>query len=120
MVGSTVEVGRFGEGVVATYLSQNFTSLSREEINRTGCELPRQQRQELRIEKETSPDQLVSTQMIFKPSESIIKELIKEIKKEPTLIYNRANKPTRKGLQSHEILANAETPAIMELKKKNL
>jgi uncharacterized protein (TIGR02466 family) len=102
----------------AAYLSQNFTSLSREEINRTGCELPRQQRQELRIEKETSPDQLVGTQMIFKPSESIIKELIKEIKREPTLIYNRANKPTRKGLQSHEILANAETPAIMELKKR--
>ena len=102
----------------ATYLSQNFSSLSREEINRIGCELPRQQRQELRIEKETSPDQLVDTQMIFKPSESIIEKLIKEIKREPTLIYDRASKPTRKGLQSHEILANAETPVIMELKNR--
>ena len=51
------------------------------------------------------PTVQVQCKELFKADNSLLNELKLYIKQEPSLIWNRAGKPTRSGSQTHEILA---------------
>jgi len=50
--------------------------------------------------------------------EKLLAELVDTVKDTESLIWNRAGKPTRHGLQSHEILNGSESSAIQDLCKR--
>ena len=50
--------------------------------------------------------------------EKFLTELVDTVKKTESLIWNRAGKPTRHGLQSHEILNGSESSAVQDLCKR--
>ena len=50
--------------------------------------------------------------------EKVLTELVDTVKKTESLIWNRAGKPTRHGLQSHEILNGSESSAVQDLCKR--
>lgn len=47
--------------------------------------------------------------------EEFLDELVDAVKKTESLIWNRAGKPTRHGLQSHEMLNGSQSPTIQNL-----
>ena len=63
---------------------------------------------------------VIDTARILRSDEPIINELIRCLKSSPTLVLNRAGKPTVSGLQTHEMLAECMDPAIIELKQRIL
>jgi len=63
---------------------------------------------------------VIVTAKILRPEEPLISELVSSLKSNPTLVLNRAGKPTISGLQTHEILADCSNPAIIELKQRVL
>jgi uncharacterized protein (TIGR02466 family) len=63
---------------------------------------------------------IVYTANVLEPEEPLIKKLISCLESNPTLVLNRAGKPTVSGLQTHEILADCNDPAIIELKQRIL
>ncbi len=56
-----------------------------------------------------NPNCLVKSFKFIGETDPIIKELIKSIKDEPSLVWNRPEKPTERGFQTHEILANKDS-----------
>jgi len=60
------------------------------------------------------PAKLVEEFQVISMDDEVLQELSQEIKANPTLIYNRANKPTLGGAQTHELLLNSSA-AITKL-----
>ena len=56
--------------------------------------------------KQFNPQHLVKCKRFLDPSDEIIPSLIKLIKNNSTLVWNRPEKPTKNGFQTHEILAD--------------
>ena len=50
--------------------------------------------------------------------EEFLDELVDAVKKTESLIWNRAGKPTRHGLQSHEMLNGSQSPVVQNLCKR--
>ena len=63
-----------------------------------------------------NPKIQVQCKDLFDTNDPLLNELANDIKQDPSLVWNRAGKPTRLGSQSHEILASrGRSPAIDEL-----
>jgi len=63
---------------------------------------------------------VVYTARILKPDEALVSNLIINVRTSPTLVLNRAGKPTVDGLQTHEILGNCSDPSYLELNERIL
>jgi uncharacterized protein (TIGR02466 family) len=63
---------------------------------------------------------VIFTAKILWSEEPLISELVSCLEANPTLVLNRAGKPTISGLQTHEIMADCSNPAIIELKQRIL
>lgn len=61
---------------------------------------------------------VVYTTRILQPDEILVGRLITSLRTSPTLVFNRAGKPTVDGLQSHEILADCSDPSFRELNER--
>lgn len=55
-----------------------------------------------------NPNCLVKSSNFIDANNPIIEELVKSIKDESSLVWNRPDKPTKRGFQTHEILANKD------------
>lgn len=67
-----------------------------------------------------NPNFLVKSSNFLEENHPIINELIKSIKDEPSLVWNRPEKPTKRGFQTHEILANKDAKISKLIGKKLL
>ena len=63
---------------------------------------------------------IIYTTKILRHEEPLVNDLISCLEANPTLVLNRAGKPTVFGLQTHEILADCSDDAIIELKQRIL
>ena len=63
---------------------------------------------------------VVDTAQILRSEEPLVNELVCCLESNPSLILNRAGKPTVSGLQTHEMLAECIDPAMIELKRRIL
>jgi uncharacterized protein (TIGR02466 family) len=55
------------------------------------------------------PANLIKELQFISLDDNILKQMVQEIRSNPTLMYNRAGKPTLGGEQSHELLFNSST-----------
>ena len=62
----------------------------------------------------------VNTAQILRSEEPLVNELVCCLESNPSLVMNRAGKPTVSGLQTHEMLAESIDPAMIELKRRIL
>jgi len=58
---------------------------------------------------------VVYTAGIMEPDEILVSKLITSVRTSPTLVLNRAGKPTVGGLQTHEVLADCSDQSFREL-----
>lgn len=63
---------------------------------------------------------VVHVASILRPEERLVSDLVRYLKAHPTLVLNRAGKPTVSGFQTHEVLAHSSDPPILELTKRIL
>jgi tetratricopeptide (TPR) repeat protein len=63
---------------------------------------------------------VVFTAQILRSEEPLVNELVCCLESNPSLVLNRAGKPTVSGLQTHEVLAECIDPAMIELKRRIL
>lgn len=82
------------------------------------CELPEKYQEKLETKNECDPEQVVKCLQLIPEDDEIIAELIKTIKEESTLTWNRADKPTTGGYQTYELLKNSEQKCIKILNTK--
>jgi len=61
---------------------------------------------------------VVDTARILRCDEPLVNELVCCLESSPTLVLNRAGKPTVSGLQTHEILTGCIDPAMIELRQR--
>ena len=83
-------------------------------------ELPKKQQDKLADVEAFDEEKQVQTVEIYSEIEkqSALNDLVDNVKKTDSLIWNRAGKPTRYGLQSHEILNGSQSNAIQDLCKR--
>jgi len=63
---------------------------------------------------------VIYTTSILHPDEPLVNELIHSLHINPTLVLDRAGKPTVSGFQTHEILADCGDPPMLDLKDRIL
>ena len=64
------------------------------------------------------PNIQVKCKKLFSHTNPILEEIVGEIKNDPSLVWNRAGKPTRSGYQTHEIFkGRRNSTAISQLMK---
>ena len=80
-------------------------------------ELPKENQEKLGSIEAFDPEVQIKTVELYSASErkKCLGELVDIVKNTESLIWNRAGKPTRHGLQSHEILKGRESFAIRNL-----
>ena len=61
---------------------------------------------------------VVYTAGIMEPDEILVSKLITSVRSSPTLVLNRAGKPTVGGLQTHEVLADCSDQSFRELNER--
>ncbi|MAR06047.1 MAG: hypothetical protein CL862_02960 [Cyanobium sp. NAT70] len=81
------------------------------------CELPSLHQKQIGVHTVCDPSKQVYTMQLFADGEEILEDLAKQIIQQESLVWNRAGKPTREGLQTHEVLAGADTDSLLRLKK---
>ena len=83
-------------------------------------ELPNEQRVKLGDMEAFDEEKQVQTVEIYSEIEKrkALNDLVNIVRKTESLIWNRAGKPTRHGLQSHEILNGNQSHAIQDLCKR--
>ena len=82
------------------------------------CELPQDYQNKLGNPLEYSPTNVVKIEQLFESDDGTLQELIKDIKRKASLVWNRAGKPTREGYQTHEILAGNKSKIWSELTQR--
>lgn len=82
------------------------------------CELPQDYQNKLGNPLEYSPTDVVKIEQLYESNDEVLQQLIQEIKRKDSLVWNRAGKPTREGYQTHEILAGNESKIWSELKQR--
>ena len=79
-------------------------------------ELPEKYQAKISEPRLYNPSTQVHRKDLFNSQDPLLDDLVDYIKQEPSLIWNRAGKPTRSGSQSHEILASrGQSPEIDQL-----
>ena len=79
-------------------------------------ELPESYQNKISNQHLYDPKTQVQCKDLFSTNDLLLNEIADYIKQDPSLIWNRAGKPTRLGSQSHEILASrGRSPAIDQL-----
>ena len=80
-------------------------------------ELPKENQEKLGNIEDFDPEAQIKTVELYSilEREKHLDELVGTVKKTESLIWNRAGKPTRYGLQSHEILNGTQSSAIQDL-----
>ena len=80
-------------------------------------ELPKENQEKLGSIEAFDAETQIRTVELYSISEKerFLAELIDTVKNTESLIWNRAGKPTRQGLQSHEILNGSQSTAIQDL-----
>lgn len=99
-------------------LKQNYDKKSNSKWMSAACELPEKYQEKLDTKNECDPEQVVRCIQLIPENDEIIAELVKAIKEESTLTWNRADKPTTGGYQTYELLKNSEHKCINILKSK--
>ena len=80
-------------------------------------ELPKENQEKLGSIEAFDAEIQIRTVELYSVSEKerFLAELVDTVKNTESLIWNRAGKPTRQGLQSHEILNGSQSTAIHDL-----
>ena len=101
-------------------LVENQGSIEAIQFWATVNELPKEQREKLGEGEAFDEEKQVQTVEIYSEIEkqSALNDLVDNVKKTDSLIWNRAGKPTRYGLQSHEILKGSQSIVIQDLCKR--
>lgn len=79
------------------------------------CELPKAFQVQLLPEELCHTKELVKQYPLLVDQNELIESLIEAIRQDPSLTWNRVNKPTDGGSQTHELLAGSSINAIQEL-----
>ena len=82
------------------------------------CELPEKHQNMLKVKDICDPEIIVNCHQLFSKDEKIIQDLIASIRKESSLAWNRADKPTTDGYQTYELLKGSKNESINKLKTK--
>ena len=81
-------------------------------------ELPKDQQDKISMNQLYDPNIQVKCKNLFSHTNPILEEIVGEIKNDPSLVWNRAGKPTRSGYQTHEIFkGRRNSTAISQLMK---
>lgn len=83
-------------------------------------ELPSTDYESLSLDSFLDLSRVVDTAQILRSEEPLVNELVCCLESNPSLVLNRAGKPTVSGLQTHEILAECIDPAMIEIKRRIL
>lgn len=110
-----IEKGKDNEA--AELLLQHKESIEPIRYYATVCELNTINRVRFSKESSFSPKDQVVCNQLFQENDAILEELKKIVLNHESLIRDRHGKPTRNGLQTHEILRGSDKHAIMQLKK---
>ena len=100
-------------------LLQNKQSIDAIRWHAAVLELPKEQQDKISMSKFYDPNIQVKRKNLFGHTDPILEEIVSEIKNDPSLVWNRAGKPTRSGFQTHELFqSNRNSTAISQLINK--
>ena len=82
-------------------------------------ELPKDQQDQISTSTLYDPNIQIICKSLFGHDDPLLDEIVSEIKENPSLVWNRAGKPTRSGFQTHELFKSGRnSTAISQLMNK--